>query len=229
MPRYPDWVSARRRGFHLSPESISTDFTSPPIRSAAIRARASRERAGRLNTSASSPCRTDPHRDLRRRTPGAADFYRAARRLAASSPAAIRMRRGLRWCMPLALASVMSITSGAPLCVRSPRLARTLRNADAGQPMEGFSLRNAGDEHRNHCRRMSPTSPDFQLRLSHEGCRPVCLVTDANRAVGMPPGRYRFGPLETGSWFESDGRVGFVTGSGLARSGSRHGTPWFAT
>ena len=34
----------------------------------------------------------------------------------------------------------------------------------------------------------------------------------------MPPGRYRFGPQETGSWFESDGRVGFVPGLGLASS-----------
>ena len=34
----------------------------------------------------------------------------------------------------------------------------------------------------------------------------------------MPPGRYRFGPQNTGSWFESDGRVGFVSGQGLASS-----------
>jgi len=34
----------------------------------------------------------------------------------------------------------------------------------------------------------------------------------------MPPGRYRFGPSETGSWFESDGRVGFVPNQGLASS-----------
>jgi N-acetylglucosamine-6-phosphate deacetylase len=46
----------------------------------------------------------------------------------------------------------------------------------------------------------------------------LCLVTDANRALGMPPGRYRFGPTETGSWFESDGKVGFVPGAGLASS-----------
>jgi len=46
----------------------------------------------------------------------------------------------------------------------------------------------------------------------------LCLVTDANRAVDMPPGRYRFGPPETGTWFESDGKVGFVQGQGLASS-----------
>src|SRR6185369_13534049 len=31
-------------------------------------------------------------------------------------------------------------------------------------------------------------------------------------------GRYRFGPIEDGAWFESDGKVGFVPGSGLASS-----------
>ena len=46
----------------------------------------------------------------------------------------------------------------------------------------------------------------------------MLLVTDANRALDMPPGQYRFGPQETGSWFESDGRVGFVPGQGLASS-----------
>ena len=46
----------------------------------------------------------------------------------------------------------------------------------------------------------------------------LCLVTDANRALGMPEGRYRFGPREDGSWFESDGKVGFVPGEGLASS-----------
>jgi N-acetylglucosamine-6-phosphate deacetylase len=34
--------------------------------------------------------------------------------------------------------------------------------------------------------------------------------------MDMPPGAYRFGPEETGSWFESDGKVGFVRNQGLA-------------
>jgi N-acetylglucosamine-6-phosphate deacetylase len=51
-----------------------------------------------------------------------------------------------------------------------------------------------------------------------KGANRLCPVTDANRAFGMPPGRYRFGPSDTGSWFESDGKVGFVPGSGLASS-----------
>jgi N-acetylglucosamine-6-phosphate deacetylase len=51
-----------------------------------------------------------------------------------------------------------------------------------------------------------------------KGVARLCLVTDSNRALGMPPGRYRFGPVEDGAWFESDGKVGFVPGSGLASS-----------
>ncbi|MBM3760866.1 MAG: amidohydrolase family protein [Acidobacteria bacterium] len=57
---------------------------------------------------------------------------------------------------------------------------------------------------------------EFAYRML--GARRLCLVTDANRALDMPPGTYRFGPNETGSWFESDGRVGFVPGQGLASS-----------
>lgn len=58
------------------------------------------------------------------------------------------------------------------------------------------------------------------LRFAYDqkGAKRLLLVTDANRAVGMPAGRYRFGPVETGSWFESNGKVGFVPGSGLASS-----------
>ena len=63
---------------------------------------------------------------------------------------------------------------------------------------------------------LSPELLEFAYKF--KGPERLCLVTDANRALGMPPGRYRFGPAETGSWFESDGRVGFVPGQGLASS-----------
>ncbi len=46
----------------------------------------------------------------------------------------------------------------------------------------------------------------------------LCLVTDANRALDMPPGRYRFGCAADGEWIESDGRVGFVPGGGALAS-----------
>ena len=57
---------------------------------------------------------------------------------------------------------------------------------------------------------------EFAYRM--KGAHRLCLVTDANRAMGMPPGRYRFGPHEDGAWFESDGKVGFVPNQGLASS-----------
>ena len=51
-----------------------------------------------------------------------------------------------------------------------------------------------------------------------KGVKRLCLVTDANRAVDMPPGRYRFGPQADGEWFTSDGKVGAVEGGALASS-----------
>ena len=51
-----------------------------------------------------------------------------------------------------------------------------------------------------------------------KGAARLCLVTDANRALDMPPGRYRFGAEVDNDWFESNGRVGFVPGAGLASS-----------
>ncbi|HYI95851.1 MAG TPA: amidohydrolase family protein, partial [Bryobacteraceae bacterium] len=63
---------------------------------------------------------------------------------------------------------------------------------------------------------LAPELLEFSYRM--KGADRLCLVTDCNRALDMPPGRYRFGPQDSGSWFESDGRVGFVPGQGLASS-----------
>ena len=63
---------------------------------------------------------------------------------------------------------------------------------------------------------LAPELLNFAFRM--KGARRLCLVTDANRAVDMPPGRYVFGPASTGTPFESDGKVGFVPGQGLASS-----------
>jgi N-acetylglucosamine-6-phosphate deacetylase len=51
-----------------------------------------------------------------------------------------------------------------------------------------------------------------------KGPERLCLVTDCNRALDMPPGRYRFGPLHDGSWFKSDGHVGWAGDGSLASS-----------
>ncbi|MFM8324722.1 MAG: amidohydrolase family protein, partial [Pirellulaceae bacterium] len=39
-----------------------------------------------------------------------------------------------------------------------------------------------------------------------------------NRAMDMPPGRYRFGNAQSGPWFESDGKVGWASTGSLASS-----------
>lgn len=148
--------------------------------------------------------------------PGAEDFYRAARRHnclvtcghsnATWSEMASAYRAGMRhvdhfWC---AMSSVSSLRE---------RCATPMQAS-----MEEFVL--AHDEMSTEviadgCH-LSPELLHFAYRM--KGPDRLCLVTDANRAVGMPPGRYRFGPRETGSWFESDGKVGFVRGMGLASS-----------
>lgn len=58
----------------------------------------------------------------------------------------------------------------------------------------------------------------LEFAFAMKGPRRLCLVTDANRALDMPPGDYRFGPDTDGEWFQSDGKVGFVPGGGLASS-----------
>ena len=54
----------------------------------------------------------------------------------------------------------------------------------------------------------------WQLKTSSR----LCLVTDCNRALDMPPGKYRFGPQSDGSWFTSDGKVGWASPDSLASS-----------
>jgi N-acetylglucosamine-6-phosphate deacetylase len=84
--------------------------------------------------------------------------------------------------------------------------------------MEQFVLANAemSTEVIADGRHLAPELLDFAFRML--GCRRLCLVTDASRAVDCPPGRYRFGPSEDGAWFESDCTVGFIPGQGPASS-----------
>ena len=147
---------------------------------------------------------------------GAEAFYRSARRHrclvtcghsnATWSEMASAYRAGVRhvdhfWC---AMSSVASLRA----CYGTPMQAS----------MEQFVL--ARDEMSTEViadgSHLSPELLEFAYRI--KGADRLCLVTDANRAMGMPPGRYRFGPKDTGTWFESDGNVGFVPGEGLASS-----------
>jgi len=61
---------------------------------------------------------------------------------------------------------------------------------------------------------LAPELLEYAYRM--KGAERLLLVTDSSRALDMPPGRYRFGPKTTGEWLESDGKVGFQPGHGLA-------------
>lgn len=56
----------------------------------------------------------------------------------------------------------------------------------------------------------------LQFAWQMKGAEKLCLVTDANRAMDMPPGRYAFGHEAENVWFESDGEVGRALNGGLA-------------
>jgi N-acetylglucosamine-6-phosphate deacetylase len=52
-----------------------------------------------------------------------------------------------------------------------------------------------------------------------KGAQRLCLVTDCNRGLDLPAGKYRFGHADDGTWFVSDGRVGWAEdGNSLASS-----------
>jgi N-acetylglucosamine-6-phosphate deacetylase len=148
--------------------------------------------------------------------PGAEAFYRAARRKrclitcghsnATWAEMARAYRAGMRhvdhfWCAMSSVASVRA-RCGTPMQASMEQFVLAHGEMSTEVIADGCHL--------------SPELLDFAYR--QKGPDRLCLVTDANRALGMPPGRYRFGPLETGAWFESDGRVGFVPGQGLASS-----------
>ena len=63
---------------------------------------------------------------------------------------------------------------------------------------------------------LAPELMEFAYRM--KGASRLMLVTDSNRALDLPPGKYRFGPEGDGSWFESDGKVGWAPNGSLASS-----------
>lgn len=148
--------------------------------------------------------------------PGALEFYRAARRHrclvtcghsnATWSEMARAFRAGMRhvdhfWC---AMSSVASLRQryGTPMQASMEQFVL----AEPGMSTEVIA---------DGCH-LSPELLTFAWRQL--GPRRLCLVTDANRALDQPPGRYRFGCAEDGEWIESDGRVGFVPGGGALAS-----------
>lgn len=105
------------------------------------------------------------------------------------------------WC---AMSSVVSLRSrfGTPMQASMEQFV--LANADMSTEVIADGMH------------LAPDLLDFAFRM--KGVEKLCLVTDCNRALDMPPGRYRFGSEDDGSFFESDGKVGFVPGEGLASS-----------
>jgi len=63
---------------------------------------------------------------------------------------------------------------------------------------------------------LAPELLEFAYRL--KGASRLCLVTDCNRALDMPPGEYRFGHNHDGTLFRSDGLVGWAPNGSLASS-----------
>lgn len=143
--------------------------------------------------------------------PGAAAFYYAAAKAGClvtcghSNADWQEMQRafdaGMRhvdhfWC---AMSSVVSLRSRFGTPMRASMEQFVLANPE-------MSTEVLADGHH-----LSPELLDFAYRM--KGPSRLCLVTDASRAMGMPPGRYRFGSAHSGSWFESDGEVGRANGS----------------
>ena len=148
--------------------------------------------------------------------PGAEAFYREATRRgclvtcghsnASWAEMARAFRAGMRhvdhfWC---AMSSVASLRQRCGTPMQASMEQFVLANAEMSTEViaDGCHL--------------APELLEFAYRQL--GPRRLCLVTDANRALDMPPGRYRFGCASDGEWIESDGRVGFVPGGGALAS-----------
>jgi N-acetylglucosamine-6-phosphate deacetylase len=142
--------------------------------------------------------------------PGAGEFYREAKKRRclitcghsnASWPEmAAAFKAGMRhvdhfWC---AMSNVASVRSRLGVPMRGSMLEFVLGTAEMSTEViaDGCHL--------------APELLEFAFCL--KGPRKLCLVTDANRALDLPPGNYRFGAAEDGSWLESDGRVGWAPG-----------------
>ena len=148
--------------------------------------------------------------------PGAIPFYRAARRRrclvtcghsnASWSEMASAYQAGMRhvdhfWC---AMSSVPSLRERFGTPMQASMAEFVLMHPEMSTEVL------ADGEH------LAPELLIFAYRML--GPDRLCLVTDCSRALDQPPGRYRFGNHQRGSWFESDGRVGRALGGGLASS-----------
>ena len=147
---------------------------------------------------------------------GSEGFYRAARRRRClvtcghSNSSWTEMQRaflaGMRhvdhfWC---AMSSVPSIRQRLNVPMQGSMAEFVLMNPEMSTEIiaDGFHL--------------APELLEFAYRM--KGSHRLLLVTDSNRALDLPPGKYRFGSSSDGSWFESDGKVGWASNGNLASS-----------
>jgi len=148
--------------------------------------------------------------------PSAAEFYKAARKRkclitcghsnASWSEMEAAFKAGMRhvdhfWC---AMSSVPSIRErlGTPMQASMAEFVLMQREMSTEVIADGEHLAN--------------DLLEFAYRMI--GPRRLCLVTDSNRALDMPVGRYRFGNINSGTWLEHDGNVGRALTGGLASS-----------
>ncbi len=138
---------------------------------------------------------------------GAKEFYRAARRAgclvtcghsnASWNEMQAAFRAGMRhvdhfWC---AMSSVPSLKTrfGVPMQASMTEFVLMQDEMSTEVIADGCHL--------------SAELLEFAYRM--KGAERLCLVTDCNRALDMPPGKYRFGNERDGSWLVSDGQVGW--------------------
>ena len=148
--------------------------------------------------------------------PGAEAFYRAARRRRClvtcghSNASWSEMDRGFRagmrhvdhfWC---AMSSVASIRQRFQVPMQGSMAEFVLGHGEMSTEIiaDGCHL--------------APELLDFAFRM--KGPSRLLLVSDCNRALDLPPGKYRFGAADDGSWFRSDGAVGWAPNGSLASS-----------
>ena len=148
--------------------------------------------------------------------PGAAAFYRAARKRrclvtcghsnASWGEMEAAFKAGMRhvdhfWC---AMSSVPSVRARLGVPMQGSMAEFVLARAEMSTEViaDGCHL--------------APELLEFAYRM--KGAARLLLVTDSNRALDLPPGRYRFGAESEGSWFESDGKVGWAPNGSLASS-----------
>jgi N-acetylglucosamine-6-phosphate deacetylase len=146
--------------------------------------------------------------------PGAEDFYRAA---AAAGCLATCGHSNANWSeMARAYAAGMRHVDHFWCAMSSVPAIRER----CGYPMQGsmeqfviFHSEMSTEVIADGCH-LAPELLEYAYRM--KGAARLCLCTDANRALGLPPGEYAFGPEESGSTFVSDGKVASQPGRGLA-------------